>query len=43
MIRRYFAGIITGAGDLLGRRKVEPECWWGTPAGGMTIDHRQPR
>lgn len=28
MIRRYFAGLITGTGDLLGRRRVQPECWW---------------
>ncbi|MDO9457502.1 hypothetical protein [Nocardioides sp.] len=32
MIRRYLAGIITGTGDLLGRRRAEPECWWGVSA-----------
>jgi hypothetical protein len=29
MIRRYLAGLIYGTGDLLGRRRVQPECWWG--------------
>ena len=28
MIRRYLAGLISGSGDLLGRRRVQPECWW---------------
>ena len=33
MIRRYLAGLITGSGDILGRRRVQPEAWWtATPA-----------
>ena len=39
MIRRYLAGIITGTGDLLGRRHAQPECWWGVAAGAALADH----
>lgn len=28
MIRRYLAGIIAGTSDLMGRRRIQPECWW---------------
>jgi hypothetical protein len=36
MIRRYLAGIITGSGDVLGRRRAQPECWWGSAPDGMS-------